>query len=70
MSREGAETLGWKEWRGDRKRRIDGRNPHPDTKRAWGMSACSMFTGAHFTLLPQQHCEAHDDGSATLIPVP
>jgi 4-hydroxybenzoyl-CoA reductase subunit alpha len=63
----GAETSGWKEWRGDRKRRIHERQSPSRYKRGLGISACAMFSGAPFyPFASAAIVKLHDDGSATL----
>ncbi len=62
-----AQTSGWKEWREDRKRRMNERRSSSRYKKGMGISACSMFSGAPFyPFASAAIVKLHDDGSATL----
>ena len=63
-----AQTSGWKEWRGNRKKRTQERKSPNRYKRGLGMSACSMFSGAaYYPFASSAIVRLHDDGSATLF---
>jgi 4-hydroxybenzoyl-CoA reductase subunit alpha len=75
-----AHTSGWKEWRGNSKKRTQERQSSSRYKRGLGMSACAMFSGAPFypfasSAIVKFHIEAriyrrHRDSSGLTRPWP
>lgn len=64
---DAAVKSGWREWRGNRRKREQERQSPSRFKRGLGISACSMFSGAPFyPFASSALVKLHDDGSATL----
>jgi len=63
-----AQTAGWKEWRGDRRRRTERWASGSRYKKGMGVSACAMFCGSPFyPFASAAIVKLHDDGNATLF---